>query len=163
SSNLSRYDGVHYGYRSSRATSLETTYKLSRAEGFGAEVKRRIMMGTFVLSAGYYDAYYAKAQKVRRLICERVEEILQSHDVIVLPTTPELPFKIGQMEMDPVVKYLGDIFTVLASLAGLPAISLPVGASEEGLPIGIQLVGRRFGESELLDFSKKLNFSEHNT
>ena len=162
SSNLSRYDGVHYGYRSSAAETLESTYKLSRAEGFGKEVKRRILTGTFVLSSGYYDAYYARAQKVRRLIRDKALEILETYDMILLPSSPELPYPIGQEEKDPVVKYLADIYTVLASLAGLPAISLPVAVSGEGLPIGIQLVGRPFGEAELLSFSKSIGLSEHN-
>jgi len=154
SSNLARYDGIHYGHRSSLATNLETTYKKSRSEGFGAEVKRRIMLGTFVLSAGYYDAYYAKAQKVRRLIRTKTEEILNEYDFIILPTTPTPAFKIGVKNDDPVVDYLADIFTVQASLAGIPAISLPMGNNNEGLPLGIQLLGKRFGESGLLNFSK---------
>jgi aspartyl-tRNA(Asn)/glutamyl-tRNA(Gln) amidotransferase subunit A len=154
SSNLARYDGIHYGHRSSLATNLETTYKKSRSEGFGAEVKRRILLGTFVLSAGYYDAYYAKAQKVRRLIRSKTEEILTDYDFILLPTTPTPAFKIGVKNDDPVVKYLADIFTVQASLAGVPAISLPMGNNSAGLPLGIQLLGKRFGESELLSFSK---------
>ena len=154
SSNLARYDGIHYGHRSDLATNLETTYKKSRSEGFGAEVKRRILLGTFVLSAGYYDAYYAKAQKVRRLIRSKTDEILSNHDFIILPTTPAPAFEIGVKNDDPVVKYLADIFTVQASLAGVPAISLPMGNNSAGLPLGIQLLGKRFGESELLSFSK---------
>lgn len=158
SSNLARYDGVHYGYRSKNAVDLESTYKLSRSEGFGAEVKRRIMMGSFVLSAGYYDAYYAKAQKVRRLITEKANELLAQYDFILMPTSPEPAFLIGKEESDPVVKYLGDIFTVLASLAGLPAVSIPAGNNPEGLPLGLQLIGKAFGEAQLLAFSK--SFSE---
>ena len=154
SSNLARYDGVHYGYRSPEALDLESTYKKSRSEGFGTEVKRRIMLGTFVLSAGYYDAYYAKAQKVRRLIAAKLDEILSNHDFILMPTTPTPAFKIGEKTDDPVTMYLADIFTVQASLAGLPAVSLPVGDSLQGLPIGLQLLGKRFGEEELLAFSK---------
>ena len=154
SSNLARYDGIHYGYRSSSATNLESTYKKSRSEGFGAEVKRRIMLGTFVLSAGYYDAYYAKAQKVRNLIRSKTEEILTNYDFIILPTTPTPAFKIGVKNDDPVVKYLADIFTVQASLAGVPAISLPIGNNSEGLPLSLQILGKRFGESALLNFSK---------
>ncbi|PWG81004.1 Asp-tRNA(Asn)/Glu-tRNA(Gln) amidotransferase subunit GatA [Pararcticibacter amylolyticus] len=154
SSNLARYDGVHYGYRSPNATDLETTYKKSRSEGFGAEVKRRIMLGTFVLSAGYYDAYYAKAQRVRRLIREKTDEILKDHDFILLPTSPGPAFGLGEKTDDPVVMYLADIFTVQASLAGIPAISLPLGNNSDGLPLGVQLIGRRFGEAELLAFSK---------
>ncbi|MFD1257428.1 Asp-tRNA(Asn)/Glu-tRNA(Gln) amidotransferase subunit GatA [Mucilaginibacter terrae] len=153
SSNLARYDGVHYGYRSPNAVDLVTTYKRSRSEGFGTEVKRRIMLGTFVLSAGYYDAYYAKAQKVRRLIKERTDEILQQYDFILTPTAPEPAFKIGRQDIDPIVTYLEDIFTVQASLAGVPAISLPVQNNSKGLPLGLQLTTKAFGEAELLNFA----------
>ncbi|NOW98177.1 Asp-tRNA(Asn)/Glu-tRNA(Gln) amidotransferase subunit GatA [Mucilaginibacter sp. SG564] len=154
SSNLARYDGVHYGYRSPAADDLQSTYKRSRSEGFGKEVKRRIMLGTFVLSAGYYDAYYAKAQKVRRLIREKTDEILKEYDFILVPTAPEPAFAIGKEEKDPVVTYLSDIFTVQASLAGVPAISLPVGNNSKGLPLGLQLLAKHFNEQELLNFSK---------
>lgn len=154
SSNLARYDGVHYGYRSPAATDLQSTYKRSRSEGFGKEVKRRIMLGTFVLSAGYYDAYYAKAQKVRRLIREKTDALLQEFDFILTPTAPEPAFALGKTEKDPVVMYLYDIFTVQASLAGVPAISLPAGTNNEGLPLGLQLLTKRFAEQELLNFSK---------
>lgn len=154
SSNLARYDGVHYGYHSPNATDLLSTYKRSRSEGFGKEVKRRIMLGTFVLSAGYYDAYYAKAQKARRLIRERTENILREYDFILTPTAPEPAFPIGKEESDPVVTYLADIFTVQASLAGMPAISLPVGNNSKGLPLGLQLLARQFEEQELLNFSE---------
>ncbi|GAB2696519.1 Asp-tRNA(Asn)/Glu-tRNA(Gln) amidotransferase subunit GatA [Mucilaginibacter koreensis] len=154
SSNLARYDGVHYGYRSSQATDLMSTYKKSRSEGFGKEVKRRIMLGTFVLSAGYYDAYYAKAQRIRRLIREETEQLLQQYDFLVLPTAPEPAFEFGIAEKDPVTTYLADIYTVQASLAGVPAISLPAGNNSAGLPLGIQLMGSRFGEQQLLNFSK---------
>ena len=153
SSNLARYDGVHYGYRSPNAADLLSTYKLSRSEGFGKEVKRRIMLGTFVLSAGYYDAYYAKAQKVRRLIQQKTMEILDAYDFLMMPTAPEPAFKIGKEEKDPVVSYLHDIFTVQASLAGVPAISLPAGSNSHGLPLGLQLLTRQCGEPELLEFS----------
>ncbi len=155
SSNLARYDGVHYGYRSKRAYDLESTYKTSRSEGFGAEVKRRIVLGTFVLSAGYYDAYYSKAQKVRRLIRDRTNQILEEYDFIMLPTAPTPAFNIGEESDDPVVNYLADIFTVQASLAGIPAISIPAGNNSAGLPLGMQFLGRRFGEADLLAFSKK--------
>jgi len=154
SSNLSRYDGVHYGYRSPAAADLISTYKRSRSEGFGKEVKRRIMLGTFVLSAGYYDAYFAKAQKVRRLIREKTDAILKEYDFILLPTAPEPAFAIGKAEKDPVVTYLSDIFTVQASLTGAPAISLPTGNNNKGLPLGLQLLTRNFEEQELLNFSK---------
>ncbi len=156
SSNLARYDGVHYGYRSPNATDLETTYKKSRSEGFGAEVKRRIILGSFVLSAGHYDAFYGKAQRVRRLIAEKMNDILHDHDFILLPTTPGPAFGIGEKTDDPVTMYLADIFTVQASLAGIPAISLPLGETATKLPLGVQLVAKRFGESELLAFSKYL-------
>jgi aspartyl-tRNA(Asn)/glutamyl-tRNA(Gln) amidotransferase subunit A len=154
SSNLARYDGVHYGYRSPNATDLVSTYKLSRSEGFGKEVKRRIMLGTFVLSAGYYDAYYAKAQKVRRLIKNKTNELLSEYDFILTPTAPEPAFLLGKQEKDPVVTYLYDIFTVQASLAGVPAISLPVGNNSKGLPLGLQLLTKAFSEKELLNFSE---------
>jgi len=154
SSNLSRYDGVHYGYRSPQATDLVSTYKRSRSEGFGKEVKRRIMLGTFVLSAGYYDAYFAKAQKVRRLIREKTDEILKEYDFILVPTAPEPAFELGRKEKDPVVTYLSDIFTVQASLTGAPAISLPAGNNSKGLPLGLQLITKHFDEQGLLDFSK---------
>lgn len=154
SANLERYDGVHYGYRSPAAVDLMSTYKRSRSEGFGKEVKRRIMLGTFVLSAGYYDAYYAKAQKVRRLIKEKTDSLLEEYDFILTPTAPEPAFNIGKTEKDPVVMYLYDIFTVQASLAGVPAISLPAGTNNEGMPLGLQLLAKRFAEQELLNFSK---------
>lgn len=153
SSNLSRFDGVHYGYRSKNATDTETIYTKSRTEGFGEEVKRRIMLGTFVLSSGYYDAYYAKAQKVRRLIKEKTEEILNNYHFILTPTTPTAAFNIGEIVKDPIVMYLEDIFTVQASLAGIPAISLPMGNNAQNLPLGLQLLAPAFAESELLDFS----------
>ena len=154
SSNLARYDGVHYGYRSPAADDLQSTYKRSRSEGFGKEVKRRIMLGTFVLSAGYYDAYYAKAQKVRRLIKEKTNQILDEYDFILIPTAPEPAYLIGKEEKDPVVTYLSDIFTVQASLSGVPAISLPAGNNSQGLPLGLQLLAKNFNEQELLDFSE---------
>ncbi len=153
SSNLARYDGVHYGYRSPNAVDLVTTYKRSRSEGFGTEVKRRIMLGTFVLSAGYYDAYYAKAQKVRRLIQQRTNKILEKYDFILTPTAPEPAFKIGRQDIDPIVTYLEDIFTVQASLAGVPAISIPVENNSQKLPLGLQLITKAFGEEKLLNFA----------
>jgi len=154
SSNLSRYDGVHYGYRSPAAADLVSTYKKSRSEGFGKEVKRRIMLGTFVLSAGYYDAYFARAQKVRRMIREKTDAILQEYDFIMAPTAPEPAFPIGKRPKDPVVTYLADIFTVQASLTGAPAISLPSGNNSKGLPLGLQLLAKHFQEQELLNFSR---------
>ena len=156
SSNLSRYDGIHYGYRSKNAVDLESTYKLSRTEGFGTEVKRRIMLGTFVLSAGYYDAYYSKGQKVRRIIKNKTQVILNKYDFILLPSTPNSAFKFGQNDADPIAMYLEDIFTVQANITGLPAISLPLGKKTDGLPFGIQLMGKAFDESRLLAFSNYL-------
>ncbi len=157
SSNLARYDGAHYGYRSPNATDIESTYVLSRSEGFGEEVKRRIMLGTYVLSAGYYDAYYSKAQKVRRVLKEKTEEVLQKVDFILTPTTPTTAFKIGENISDPVSMYLQDIFTVYANLVGCPAISLPLGNHSNGLPFGMQIMGKHFAEKEILSFSKSLD------
>jgi len=153
SSNLSRYDGIHYGYRSSRAKDLEETYTLSRSEGFGKEVKRRIMLGTFVLSSGFYDAYYSKAQKVRRMIRDRTTDILKEYDFIMLPTTAGTAFPFGANSSDPVKMYLEDIFTVQANLAGITAISLPLGKHSNGLPFGVQLMAKPFDEASLLAFS----------
>ncbi|QSE97493.1 Asp-tRNA(Asn)/Glu-tRNA(Gln) amidotransferase subunit GatA [Fulvivirga lutea] len=156
SSNLSRFDGVRYGYRSKDASSLESMYKNTRSEGFGEEVKRRIMLGTFVLSASYYDAYYNKAQKVRRLIREASKSILSKHDFIITPTTPTTAFKIGEHQADPLAMYLADLYTVQASVAGLPAISVPSGHDSSGLPVGIQVIANDFEEAKLLSFSKYL-------
>jgi aspartyl-tRNA(Asn)/glutamyl-tRNA(Gln) amidotransferase subunit A len=156
SSNLARYDGIHYGFRSQKAKDLESTYRKSRTEGFGKEVKRRIMLGTFVLSAGYYDAYYSKAQKVRRLIKEKTEDILKEYDQILIPSTPGTAPKIGEKIDDPIAMYLEDIFTVQANLTGLPAISLPIGMHSNGLPFGIQLIGKPFDELKLLQNAKTL-------
>ncbi len=145
SSNLSRYDGVKYGLRVD-GNSLDEMYANTRAEGFGDEVKRRIMIGTYVLSAGYYDAYYKKAQRVRTLIKQDFENAFETVDAILTPTTPSAAFKIGEKQDDPVAMYLNDIFTVSTSLAGLPAISVPAGLSKEGLPLGLQIVGKAFDE-----------------
>lgn len=156
SSNLARYDGIHYGYRSKNATDVDTTYKKSRTEGFGKEVKRRIMLGTFVLSAGYYDAYYTKGMKVRRIIREKTLEILSRYQFILTPTTPNTAFPFGQKSADPVEMYLEDIFTVQANLAGIPAVSLPLGTHSNGLPFGIQLMAGDFKEADLLAFAKTM-------
>ncbi|RZK56435.1 MAG: Asp-tRNA(Asn)/Glu-tRNA(Gln) amidotransferase subunit GatA, partial [Pedobacter sp.] len=153
SSNLSRYDGVHYGYRNTQAESLNNLYKTSRAEGFGEEVKRRIMLGTFVLSAGYYDAYYQKAQQVRRLIRNKVDELLGEYDFLLSPVTPTPAFKVGENMQDPLVMYMADIYTVLASLAGIPAVALPLGNNKSGLPLSVQLMTKHFNEQELLNLS----------
>lgn len=149
SSNLSRFDGVHYGYRSKNANDLESTYKKSRSEGFGKEVKRRIMLGTFVLSAGYYDAYYSKGQKVRKLLQEKTFEILKKYDFIVTPSTPGTAFEFGKNSADPIKMYLEDIFTVQANIAGIPAISVPCGKHSNGLPMGIQIMADYFEEEKL--------------
>ncbi len=156
SSNLARYDGIHFGFRSEEAEGTEESYLRSRTEGFGPEVKRRIMLGTFVLSAGYYDAYFGKAQKVRRLIRERTLGILEEHDVILIPTAPSTPFKVGDKIDDPITMYLQDIFTVQANLAGIPAISLPLGQHTNGLPYGVQLMAAPFKEKELLGVAELL-------
>ncbi|MCF8464835.1 MAG: Asp-tRNA(Asn)/Glu-tRNA(Gln) amidotransferase subunit GatA [Flavobacteriales bacterium] len=153
SSNLSRYDGMRYGYRSEKATDLESTYKLSRSEGFGTEVKRRIMLGTFVLSAGYYDAYYAKAQRVRRLLKDRTDALFADYDFLLSPTTPDVAFKFGENSDDPVKMYLEDIFTVMANLVGIPAISVPVG-QKNGLPFGMQVMANQFEEAEMFSAAK---------
>ena len=157
SSNLARFDGVHYGYRSENISDLESTYVNSRTEGFGEEVKRRIMLGTFVLSAGYHDAYFTKAQKIRRLIKNKTDEMFDQYDFVISPTTPHTPFKIGQKYKDPTVMYLEDIFTVQANLAGNPAISLPLGKHSNGLPIGLHLMADNFKEADLISFSKYLS------
>jgi aspartyl-tRNA(Asn)/glutamyl-tRNA(Gln) amidotransferase subunit A len=156
SSNLARYDGIHFGYRSEQATDLESTYVMSRSEGFGKEVKRRIMLGTYVLSAGYYDAYYTKAQKVRRIVQEKTNAVLAEYDFIISPTSPHTAFDLKAQTNDQIKMYLEDIFTVQANLAGIPAISLPIGISEENMPFGIQLMGKAFDEANLLGFSKTL-------
>ena len=156
SSNLARYDGIHFGHRSENATDLESTYKLSRTEGFGKEVKRRIMLGTYVLSAGFYDAYYSKGQKVRRLIKDKTENVLENYDFILTPTSPHTPFDIGKQNDDQIKMYLEDIYTAQAPIAGIPAISLPLGQHSNGLPFGIQIMAKSFGEQELLSFSKYL-------
>ncbi len=156
SSNLARYSGLLYGHRSSEAHDLESTFKMSRTEGFGEEVKRRIMAGTFVLSSDHYDAYYTKAQKVRRVIQSETAKILDNFDFILLPTTPSEAFKIGEKADDPIAMYLADIFTVQAPLAGLPAISIPTGQVESGMPFGLQLMAKHFDEHEMLKMSKYL-------
>ena len=156
SSNLARYDGVHYGYRAEGAKDMDEVYTETRTKGFGEEVKRRIMLGTFVLSAGYYDAYYSKAQKVRRIIKETTDNILKDYDFIILPTTPTTAFGIGEKIKDPVEMYLADIYTVQANLAGLPAISIPCGIHSNGMPFGVQIMAGKFEEAALLAFSKHL-------
>lgn len=149
SSNLARFDGAHYGFRSNEATDIDSTYVKSRSEGFGLEVKRRIMLGTFVLSAGYYDAYYTKALKVRRIIKDTTQEIFKTFDLIMLPTTPSTAFGLNEIK-DPIKMYLQDIFTVQANIAGIPAISIPKGNHTNNMPFGIQLMADLFEEEKLL-------------
>jgi len=153
SSNLSRFDGARYGYRAKDYTDLLDMYCKTRAEGFGAEVKRRIMIGTYALSAGYYDAYYLKAQKLRRLIAGDFRKAFESCDVIMGPTTPTTAFKIGEKSDDPVAMYLSDIYTISVNLAGLPGMSIPAGFAPDGLPVGLQLIGQYFNESRLLNIA----------
>ena len=153
SSNLSRYDGIRYGHRTSKAENLEQLYKKSRGEGFGKEVKKRIMLGTFILSADYYDAYYTKAQRVRNIIKAETKAFFEKVDFIVSPTTPTAAFKLGEESSDPMQAFLADIFTVHANVVGHPAISIPNGQTTEGLPIGFQVLGTEFGEKNLLNFA----------
>jgi aspartyl-tRNA(Asn)/glutamyl-tRNA(Gln) amidotransferase subunit A len=150
SSNLARYDGVRYSYRAAGAKSLSEMYRRTRDEGFGAEVKRRIMLGTYALSAGYYDAYYLKAQKVRTLLTRDFEEVFAKVDAIVTPTSPTAAFRLGEKSNDPLAMYLADIYTVTADLAGIPGISIPCGQTKEKLPIGLQILGKHFDEATIL-------------
>jgi aspartyl-tRNA(Asn)/glutamyl-tRNA(Gln) amidotransferase subunit A len=150
SANLARFDGVRYGYRAKGAFSLSAMYRKSRDEGFGAEVKRRIMLGTYALSAGYYDAYYLKAQKVRTLLTQDFENAFKKVDAIVTPTSPTAAFKLGEKVDDPLAMYLADIYTVTADLAGIPGISIPCGETSEKLPIGLQILGKHFDEGTIL-------------
>jgi aspartyl-tRNA(Asn)/glutamyl-tRNA(Gln) amidotransferase subunit A len=154
SSNLSRFDGVRYGHRSAAAHDLTSMYKKTRSEGFGKEVQRRIMLGTFVLSASYYDAYYTKAQQVRKLIRDHIKAIFTNHDFIILPTTPTTAFKLGEHTNNPIEMYLADLYSVQANVAGVPAISIPCGKDMKGLPIGIQIMADDFEESKLFQFSE---------
>jgi aspartyl-tRNA(Asn)/glutamyl-tRNA(Gln) amidotransferase subunit A len=149
SSNLSRYDGVRYGYRADKPENLEDMYKRTRSEGFGKEVKRRILLGTFVISANYFDAYFTKAQRVRRLISEANAALMQRFDVLLTPAAPGPAFKLGEKRTNPIEMFLADIFTVQANLTGQPAIAFPAGEAD-GLPIGLQLMGKHFEEGALL-------------
>lgn len=153
SSNLARYDGVRYGHRSPHAQTLADLYKNSRAEGFGKEVKRRIMLGTYVLSAGYYDAYYLKALKVRRLIRNDFDRAFKNCDAVISPVTPTPPFKLGEKLTNPMQMYLSDIFTIAVNLAGLPGLSVPCGFNSQKLPIGLQIIGKPFDETKLLQLA----------
>ena len=157
SSNLSRFDGMRYGYRTREAVSdLTEFYKLTRSEGFGREVKRRIMLGTFVLSTGYYDAYFTKAQQVRQLLVKKTNEIFSDYDFILMPTSPTPAFRIGEKMDDPITMYLADIFTVMANLVGCPAISLPLYKHSIGMPYGLQIMAKHFNELSLLQVSHQL-------
>ncbi|MEM6377033.1 MAG: Asp-tRNA(Asn)/Glu-tRNA(Gln) amidotransferase subunit GatA [Bacteroidota bacterium] len=156
SSNLSRYDGVRFGHRTEGAKTLLDTYKKSRTEGFGTEVKRRIMLGTFVLSSGYYDAYYSKAQKVRQLVYQATKAIFEDYDFILMPTAPSTAWNLGESLDDPVKMYLADIFTVQANMTGIPAIALPLGTHSNGLPIGIQFMADTLEEAALLAFAQQV-------
>ena len=157
SSNLARFDGVHYGYRSEKATNIEDTYVLSRSEGFGEEVQRRIMLGTFVLSAGFYDAYYSKAQRIRRILRDKTRKIFEEFDFILTPTCPTTAFKIGENIDDPITMYLQDIYTVQANLSGVPAISIPAGVHSSGLPFGVQIMAADFQEGPMLAFARYMS------
>ena len=164
SSNLARYDGVKYGFRSTKDNNLTEMYEHTRAEGFGDEVKRRILIGTYVLSSGYYDTYYLKAQKVRQLIKNDFDQSFKKVDAILTPSTPTSAFKIGEKKDDPISMYLNDIFTVPVNLAGIPAISLPAGTDSNNYPLGLQLIGRPLDEQKLLNIAyaieKKVNFTQ---
>jgi aspartyl-tRNA(Asn)/glutamyl-tRNA(Gln) amidotransferase subunit A len=156
SSNLSRYSGLLYGHRSQHASDLESTFTLSRSEGFGEEVKRRIMLGAFVLSSDYYDAYYSKAQKVRRIIQNKTREVLSGADAILIPTTSTPAFKLGEKAKNPIAMYLADLFTVQANIAGNCAMSIPVATSSSGLPIGMQLMCGEFEEQNLYRIASEI-------
>jgi aspartyl-tRNA(Asn)/glutamyl-tRNA(Gln) amidotransferase subunit A len=150
SSNLARYDGVRYGHRAKGATDITDLYEKSRAEGFGKEVQRRILIGTYVLSSGYYDAYYARAQKLRTLISRDFTEAFKKCDVLLTPATPGPAFGVGEKTADPVSMYLNDVFTVTVNLAGLPGIAVPAGLTASGLPLGLQFIGKAFEETTIL-------------
>ena len=150
SSNLARYDGVKYGLRSKECQDLLEMYRTTRQEGFGSEVKRRVMLGTYALSSGYYDAYYTKAQAVRTLIKREFDQVFEEVDLLVTPVTPTPAFQLGEKIEDPLQMYLSDLYTISASLAGIPAISIPSGFSQKGLPIGLQIMGRPFEEETVL-------------
>jgi aspartyl-tRNA(Asn)/glutamyl-tRNA(Gln) amidotransferase subunit A len=152
SSNLSRFDGVRYGFRANDVNNIDELYKKSRSEGFGDEVKRRILIGTYALSTGYYDAYYLKAQKIRTIISQEFQNAFKEVDVIIGPTAPDCAFKLGEKLNDPIAMYLSDIFTVSTNLAGLPAISIPMGFKNQ-LPLGLQIIGNHFDESKILSLS----------
>ena len=165
SSNLGRFDGIRYGYRTPEYSNLKEIYKKSRSEGFGAEVKRRIILGTYVLSSGYYDAYYKKAQQVRTLVSNKFSKAFEKYDVILTPTSPVTAFNIGEKSNNPLEMYLADICTVSINIAGVPAISIPCGVDSEGMPVGMQLIGNKFEEEKILNaaytFEQKVKFREN--
>ena len=156
SSNLARYDGVRYGHRASGVKDIVDLYEKSRAEGFGAEVRRRILIGTYVLSAGYYDAYYARAQKLRSLIARDFAEAFANCDVLLTPATPGPAFALGARSEDPVAMYLNDVFTVTVNLAGLPGLAVPAGLTADGLPLGLQIIGKAFDEATVLKVGRSV-------
>ena len=166
SSNLGRFDGIRYGYRTKNFTSLKDIYRNSRSEAFGAEVKRRIILGTYVLSSGYYDAYYKKAQKVRTLIRKEFEKLFEKYDVLLTPTSPSVAYEIGSKTSNPLEMYLADLCTVTVNIAGLPGISVPCGVNSQGMPIGMQLIGKHFEEETILrvayTFEQATRFRESN-
>ena len=165
SSNLGRFDGIRYGYRTPEYSNLKEIYKKSRSEGFGPEVKRRIILGTYVLSSGYYDAYYKKAQQVRTLVSNEFSRAFEKYDVILTPTSPVTAFNIGEKSNNPLEMYLADICTVSINIAGVPAISIPCGVDSEGMPVGMQLIGNKFEEEKILNaaytFEQKVKFREN--
>ena len=165
SSNLGRFDGIRYGYRTPEYSNLKEIYKKSRSEGFGPEVKRRIILGTYVLSSGYYDAYYKKAQQVRTLVSNEFSKAFEKYDVILTPTSPVTAFNIGEKSNNPLEMYLADICTVSINIAGVPAISIPCGVDSEGMPVGMQLIGNKFEEEKILNaaytFEQKVKFREN--
>ena len=164
SSNLGRFDGIRYGYRTKEYSNLRELYKKSRSEGFGSEVKRRIILGTYVLSSGYYDAYYKKAQQVRTLVMNEFNKAFEKYDIILTPTSPTVSFDLGSKSENPLEMYLSDICTVSVNIAGVPAISIPCGVNSENMPIGMQLIGNKFCEEKILNvayaFEQNLNFRE---
>ena len=150
SSNLARFDGVRYGFRADDYEDIDTLYKNTRSQGFGREVKRRIMLGSFALSSGYYDAYYKKALQVRTLVINEFNRIFDNNDFIISPVAPTVAYRLGEKVSDPVEMYAGDIYTVPVNIAGLPALSMPCGTDKDGLPVGLQLIGKAFSENTIL-------------
>ena len=165
SSNLGRFDGIRYGYRAKNYSNVKELFRNSRTEGFGEEVKRRIILGTYVLSSGYYDAYYKKAQQVRTLVKKEFDKLFENYDVLLTPTAPNVAFEIGTKSNNPLEMYLADICTVSVNIAGLPGISVPCGVNSDGMPIGMQLIGNRFSEETILNaaytFEQSIKFREN--